>query len=132
MNDVLWVEDSPDHWLLMELALEGTTAAGHYDIAASVGEAVEKARDRAAEGAPYRVVAVDVQLPGGTGWDVVEALQEHGHHDTTFVVVSASNDARDVGRSHALGCEHVTKPLGLDAWSSLGQRLVEAAAAQPS
>ena len=126
-NPVLWVEDDPDHRFLMEVAVGGTPYEGAYDVAVSVGDAVAALDGAAAEGRPYRVLACDIQLPGGDGWQVVDHAHALSSPPGHVEMLSSSNDPRDLRASEQRGVTHVVKPLRLDGWLAIIERLCAAA-----
>lgn len=125
MNGVLWVEDSPDQMLLLDIILDELGAAVVYDTAGTVQEAVKQVLERHEAGTPYRLVACDLQLPGGTGWDVFEAFVDSGQPRDRFLMVSASSDPRDRVAAADAGCGYLVKPSALNGWRRLAELFIE-------
>ncbi len=117
---VLWIEDSPDDVLLMQLAAAETALAGRLEVATTGEEAMRQAERATAEGHPFGVVLCDLRLGTETGWDVIERMRDGGV-ESTFVVLSSSSDERDVNRTEELGCRHLTKPMSLDGWRAIAE-----------
>ncbi|MCC6236122.1 MAG: response regulator [Dehalococcoidia bacterium] len=106
MRRVLLVEDEPT---LCRVIARNLTAHGHEVTTAS---SVEAARE-ALEGQAFDVMLLDIDLPDGTGWEVVRHLREVGR-DLPFVVVSALRvhpERLDEFRPLA----YLPKPFPLDA-----------------
>lgn len=122
-REILWVEDDPDHRLLLRLATANTPLAGRYDVAEDVATGIAALRDAAAAGRPYRLVAVDLQMPGGSGLDVLRSPELAGT-TSELVVFSSSNRDEDRRRSEAIGARYRTKPMTIEGWAELGHELV--------
>ena len=103
---VLVVDDEPDVLLLCRLNLE---QRGHEFLeAADGGKALELARERQPD-----VIVLDLMLPGMSGYDVLEALQEDDDtSDIPILVLTAKSLLADRERSHGMGASaFLTKPF---------------------
>jgi DNA-binding response OmpR family regulator len=67
---------------------------------------------RAVGGDRFDVILVDVMMPGMTGFEVAEQLQETAASGVPIVFLSARADKKDIARGLSLGAtEYVTKPF---------------------
>ncbi len=122
---MLWVEDSDNDELLMRFAARDTPLEGRYEVAHSVAEGIDAGIRAVREDRAHRLVVVDLRLPGGSGWDVIEGLRQHAPaEDREFVVLTGSTDPVDVARTEGLGCTHLAKPYDIGSWGELVQTLV--------
>lgn len=63
-----------------------------------------------AKSIPFDVLITDLQLPDGTGWDLLEELSSE--HPVPAIAVSGCNSLADVARSARTGfVDHICKPL---------------------
>jgi DNA-binding NtrC family response regulator/HPt (histidine-containing phosphotransfer) domain-containing protein len=99
---ILVVDDDPDIRLLIETALDGL---GRIVTA----DGVEAARARLVE--KPDVVLVDLEMPGGSGEDVVEALVEGSPLSTVFVVSAVRDVERTVRLMQAGVEDFLLKPI---------------------
>ena len=106
MGRVLVVDDEPDVLLLCRLNLQ---QRGHELLEASDGSsALELARDRRPD-----VIVLDLMLPGMTGYEVLETLQQDERtSDIPVLVLTAKSLRADRERCHRLGASgFLTKPF---------------------
>lgn len=103
---VLVVEDEPT---LCRVIARNLTAHGHEVTTAS---SVQTAR-HALEGREFDLMLLDIDLPDGTGWEVVRGLREEGR-DLPFVVVSAVR-VRPERLDEFKPLAYLPKPFPLDA-----------------
>jgi DNA-binding NarL/FixJ family response regulator len=61
-------------------------------------------------GVPLRGAIIDLSLPDGSGFDVIEAIRS-SDSDLPILVLSGSVESADVNRSQYLGAEYCYKPL---------------------
>ena len=99
---ILVVDDDPDIRLLIETALAGL---GHIVTA----EGVETAR--AMLSSKPDVVLVDLEMPGGSGEDVVETLVHESPLSTIFVVSAVRDVERTVRLMQAGAEDFLLKPI---------------------
>jgi DNA-binding response OmpR family regulator len=69
---------------------------------------VNHARDGA--GVPLRGAIIDLGLPDGSGFDVIEAIRSHDAV-VPVLLLAGSAESADVNRSQYLGAEYCCKPL---------------------
>lgn len=105
---VLLVEDHPDTAAAMAAMLRFW---GHeVTVALSVGMA-EGAVSRAVRaGRPFDLVISDINLPDGTGWELMHDLQRR--YQLRGIALSGFERAEDLRRSREAGfAEHLVKPV---------------------
>ena len=106
MNEVLIVEDDESiaAGLALNLKIEGYQAAHVTDGEAALARLAEKS---------YRLILLDISLPGKSGLDVLAELRQGGDH-TPVIVISARRDEFDKVAALRLGADdYVTKPFAL-------------------
>ncbi len=101
---VLHVEDDPNLALLVRVALEKFGFRGKVHTAATVSEALDILREWRTAGEPLQLVLVDVQLPDGSGLDVLRELRrDDAWARVPAVVLSGERDPRVIDEAYALG-----------------------------
>jgi CheY-like chemotaxis protein len=103
---VLVVEDDPDQRALADLRV--TMAGYQVRVADSVKAFLQTMLD---EGAPD-LLLLDVDLPDGDGFEVLQKLRRHSQYGALPVVMlTAKNEPEDIGRGLLLGADgYITKP----------------------
>ena len=103
---VLVVEDDPDQRALADLRV--SMAGYQVRVADSVKGFLQAMLD---EGAPD-LLLLDVSLPDGDGFEVLQKLRRHPSYGSLPVVMlTAKNEPEDIGRGLVLGADgYVTKP----------------------
>ncbi len=103
---ILVVEDDPDQQALADLRV--TMAGYKVRVAGSVQAFLQTMLD---EGAPDLLV-LDVALPDGDGFEVLERLRRHATlHQLPVVMLTARNEPGDIGRGLVAGADgYVIKP----------------------
>lgn len=99
---ILVVDDDPDIRLLIETALDGL---GQIITADGVDAAREQLASRP------DVVLVDLEMPGGSGEDVVESLVQQSPLSTVFVVSAVRDVERTVRLMQAGAEDFLVKPV---------------------
>jgi len=106
-----------DHDINQALILAMADRAGiDADIAADGAEAVSMVKAAVAEGRPYRLVLMDLQMPGMDGFAATRALRDGGFDAATLPIVAltANAYAEDVAACLKAGMQaHLAKPLRL-------------------
>jgi two-component system chemotaxis response regulator CheY len=104
LSEILHVEDDASLRALVDLSFEGFGFHGKTVTAQSVAEAVEDLDDAEAAGETFDLIICDMNLPEGTGLDVVRYVRESDTWRATAVLILSSDpDPRRVGRAYALG-----------------------------
>jgi len=103
---VLVVEDDPDQRALADLRV--SMAGYQVRVADSVKAFLQAMLD---EGAPD-LLLLDVSLPDGDGFEVLQKLRRHpSYASLPVVMLTAKNEPEDIGRGLVLGADgYVTKP----------------------
>ena len=106
---VLLAEDSKDNQRLIMALLK---RAGADVVLANDGAvALEKASSALADGAPYDVVLMDMEMPVLDGYGATVRLRDRGYKGP-ILALTAHAMAANRARCLAVGCdEHLTKPL---------------------
>lgn len=104
LSEILHVEDDASLRALVDLSFEGFGFHGKTVTAQSVAEAVEDLDDAEAAGETFDLIICDMNLPDGTGLDVVRYVRASDTWRATPVLILSSDpDPRRVGRAYALG-----------------------------
>jgi DNA-binding response OmpR family regulator len=114
-STVLVVEDDPSIRKLLTLTLkrDGHTSVEATSVSSAIAAVAKQKPD---------LVLLDVNLPGGTGFDVLRVLREtHTGEELPVIILSALSQENNVVRGLQLGAQdYLTKPFGL---SELSQRV---------
>jgi len=108
------------------------TAEGLLKLLTRIGYKVYVAPDLAcaralAKAVEFDILLSDLQLPDGTGWDLMQELSAQG--PIRGVAMSGFNTEADVERSRSVGfLDHIAKPLRPDRLSAA----LDLAAGRPS
>jgi signal transduction histidine kinase/DNA-binding response OmpR family regulator/HPt (histidine-containing phosphotransfer) domain-containing protein len=94
------------HELLSNWGMQSTAAA-------SGPEAIEALRRAAASGEPFRLVLLDVMMPGMDGFETVERMRAVADFDkATVIMLSSANRSEDKQRAARMGVARcLTKPV---------------------
>jgi DNA-binding response OmpR family regulator len=117
---VLLVEDDPSLGAILAKNLE----ARGYRVARA--ETLAQALAALAAEAP-RVLLLDVNLPDGSGWDVLRALEAAGRRVPTVVLSAVQVSRARLGEFRPEAC--LPKPFPLEALLATVERLTRAPAA---
>ncbi len=119
-GDVVYVEDNPTNVELMRaiLALRPGCRLHACETVADATALVRRVRPR--------LVLADLQLPDGSGFDLLaRVLEDEATKDIPVVIVSADATSEQQGRSRALGAAaYLTKPVRVDEVLRLVDRLM--------
>lgn len=111
-QQILLVEDDPDHQELALLALEEFGLAKHTIVAGDGKTALELlSRDPLP-----KLVLLDLKLPGIGGLEVLRQLRGQARtRFTPVVILSSSDEDSDILRSYELGASsYIVKPVDFD------------------
>jgi CheY-like chemotaxis protein len=104
LSEILHVEDDTSLRALVDLSFEGFGFHGKTVTAQSVAEAVADLDDAEAAGETFDLIICDMNLPDGTGLDVVRYVRASDTwRSTPILILSSDADPRRVGRAYALG-----------------------------
>jgi PAS domain S-box-containing protein len=105
---LLLVEDEPDIQRIVSLLLRKTKLEVH--VAGSGRAACEMAEKSRAEGRPYDLILMDIQMPGMSGYETTQALRSGGW-EGPIVALTAHALAGDREKCLAAGCDdYIPKP----------------------
>jgi DNA-binding NarL/FixJ family response regulator len=100
---LLVVEDDP---ALARSIHRGTRT--YFDVLMT--DTIDAAFEIIDDGIEVAAAVVDINLPDGTGFDVVESLRKRDRN-MPVLIVTGSNDPATINRAHALRVEFVCKPF---------------------
>jgi DNA-binding response OmpR family regulator len=104
LSTILHVEDDPGLAEIIQLLFEDFGFRGRTINAATVEEAQKVLDDRARESERIDLIISDMNLPDGSGLDVVRCVRSSlSWEQTPIVILSGDPDPRKVGRAYALG-----------------------------
>lgn len=104
LSAILHVEDDVSLRALVELSFEGFGFHGKTVAVESVAEAVECLDDAEAAGQTFDLIICDMNLPDGTGLDVVRYVRASNTWKfTPLLILSSDSNPLRVGRAYALG-----------------------------
>ena len=115
---VLVIDDEPDVRRIIAdtLADEGFGV----DVAGSGEDGLELLR-----GEPFDLAYVDINLPGLSGFEVLETIRDEGLGTDIVIVTGKATVANAVEATRRGAYDYVTKPFDLDALVDLAHRIVE-------
>jgi DNA-binding NtrC family response regulator len=115
---VLFVDDDNS---IAQLMRDELPRMGHVTtVKQSPGAAIEAARQNV-----FDAAIVDLRMPGGSGWDVVDHLREHSP-DTAVVISTGNGDRDDAIRAIRLGAyDFLPKPVSLFEIGAVLDRIAE-------
>jgi DNA-binding NarL/FixJ family response regulator len=67
-------------------------------------------------GEPLSGAVIDLALPDGSGFDIIEAARSR-RHDVPFLIMTGSHDPENINRAQILGVEYACKPACADSVS---------------
>lgn len=120
---VLFVDDDNSIAELMrsELPRMGHTATIRQSPSAAI-EAIQKN--------VFDAAIIDLRMPGGSGWDVIDYLREHSP-ETVYVISTGHGDRDDAIRAIRMGAyDFLPKPVSLFEISTVLDRIAEKKALQ--
>lgn len=118
---VLLVEDDPGDATLTLESLSASKVRNQVTVVESGDEALAHLHDEAADRLPYDLILLDLNLPGRSGTEVLEAIKDDPRTTSLPVVIlTTSKEEQDIVKSYALkAAAFVNKPLGLAEFSEV-------------
>jgi CheY-like chemotaxis protein/HPt (histidine-containing phosphotransfer) domain-containing protein len=106
---ILLAEDSPDNQLLIASFLRNLGAV--VEIAPDGRQAVDRALSAEAEGPPFELVLMDMQMPELDGYEATSRLRRHGFA-RPIIALTANAMGGDQQRCLEAGCsDYASKPI---------------------
>jgi len=95
---------------------------GQCDVAYNADEAIDAIRLALHDGHPYRLVCLDIMMPGKSGHDALKEIRQiesqhgvHGSDGVPVIMTTALKDSKHCIQAFEEGCEsYVTKPIDRD------------------
>lgn len=87
-----------------------------------VAESVEGALAAIEQATELAAAVVDIGLPDGSGFDVVDLLLRRHDRNVPVLILTANNDPATINRAHALRVEFVCKPFFSENLAQFVQR----------
>lgn len=110
---VLFVEDNPSVQLVVRFLLQKSKL--EVDIAADGRRACDLAQQSQAEGRPYELILMDIQLPQRNGYEATHWLRDHGWRGP-IIALTANAMSDDREKCLAAGCDdYLAKPVSAAA-----------------
>ena len=123
---LLVVEDDPGHARLIEKNLRRSSVTCEIVKLTDGQQVLEylSANGKAAESAGV-VVLLDLNMPGLSGYQVLQRLKAHERtRSIPVVVLTTTDDAGEIKRCYDLGCNaYVIKPVDYEQFSEMIHRL---------
>jgi len=116
MMKMLVVEDDPVSAKVLSRMLSGY---GHCDVAVNGKEGVELFKTASREGAPYRVVFLDLKMPVMDGQEALREMRDFEAQSgvdiaqgAKVIITTAYSDSENVFAAHISGCSaYLVKPI---------------------
>lgn len=131
MLDILYIEDNPDEADVFKRVISRMTPAPSFTILTSGSEAVDylllKGSYIGANTPLPRLVLVDLNLPGHSGFDIIQQVRATSRtRYLNLVVYSSSDNPKDMRRAYDLGANaYLIKPGSYHEVTSMMRRAVE-------
>jgi two-component system, response regulator len=124
-SDVLLIDDNQAD-IKLALHVIGESRRVHVIRDGEQGMSFILGRQETIQESCLGLVLLDLKLPKADGFEILEALKKQPRFKTLPVVVlSSSNQDRDVQKSYALGANgYVQKPVDFDQFSLVIRRII--------
>ena len=122
---ILLVEDDPDHEALAVRALKKSNVVNQILVARDGEEALKMLHGESALRELPQVVLLDLKLPKIDGLEVLQRIRDNERTQRLPVVVLTSSDEeRDLARSYALGVNsYIRKPVSFAEFTEATRQL---------
>ncbi len=131
MLDILYIEDNQDEADIFRRAVARLTLPPSYTILNSGSEGIEYLLQKGmylGQAPPMpRLVLIDLNLPGHTGFEVIQQVRAVNRtRYLPMVVYSSSDNPKDIRRAYDLGANaYLIKPGSYHEVSDLMRRAIE-------
>ena len=124
LKAILVAEDDENDFFLIRVALEAAGFNGNVIHARGGAEAIDWLKQAGPDDLPA-LLLLDLKMPRGDGFDVLEWKDKNRLPCVPAIVLSASPLERDVARAYQLGAHsYAAKPLGLENRTNLCRGLL--------
>ncbi|MBI3738152.1 MAG: response regulator, partial [Chloroflexi bacterium] len=108
---VLGVDDNATNRMILSRMVEGFGC--RIDMVASGAKALEALQNAHRSGDPYRIVLLDMQMPGMDGEQVAQAIvSNQAYREAKIIILTSIGHRGDAARLEALGCSgYLLKPV---------------------
>ncbi|TAE24273.1 MAG: response regulator [Cytophagales bacterium] len=131
MIDILYIEDNPDEADVFRRVMSRMDPTPSFTILTSGSEAIDylllKGSHLGTTSPLPRLVLVDLNLPGQSGFDVIQQVRATSRtRYLSLVVYSSSDNPKDIRRAYDLGANaYLIKPGSYHDVTSMMRRAVE-------
>jgi len=121
---LLVVEDDPGHARLIEKNLRRSSVSCEI-VKLTDGQQILDYLFTNGKAAESAVVLLDLNMPGLSGYQVLQRLKAHERtRSIPVVILTTTDDAAEIQRCYDLGCNaYVTKPVDYEQFSEMIHRL---------
>jgi len=102
-----------DDVALREMLAAVLSESGYQVATVNDGGELRRSLSDSSSGVRFDLIVTDVNMPGGSGLDVIEGLRNHGDN-TPVIVVTAFPQEEIRARARSLGLRLLAKPFDLD------------------
>lgn len=131
MLDILYIEDNPDEADIFKRAVSRLVPPPSFTILKNGSEGIDYLLHQGeylGQAPPMpRVVLIDLNLPGHSGFDVIQQVRAASRtRYLPLVVYSSSDNPKDIRRAYDLGANaYLIKPGSYHEVSSMMRRAIE-------
>ena len=122
---ILLVEDDPGHARLIEKNLRRSSVTCEIVKLADGQQILDYLFSNGKADGPGTVVLLDLNMPGLSGYQVLQRLKAHERtRSIPVVILTTTDDSAEIKRCYDLGCNaYVTKPVDYEQFSEMIHRL---------
>jgi CheY-like chemotaxis protein len=122
---ILLVEDDPGHARLIEKNLLRSSASCEIVKLTNGQQILDYLFANGRAESPSMLVLLDLNMPGLSGYQVLQRLKAHERtRSIPVVILTTTDDSAEIKRCYDLGCNaYVTKPVDYEQFSEMIHRL---------
>ena len=122
---ILLVEDDPGHARLIEKNLRRSSVTCEIVKLTDGQQTLDYLASGKGAASPGTVVLLDLNMPGLSGYQVLERLKaQERTRAIPVVILTTTDDSAEIKRCYDLGCNaYVTKPVDYEQFSEMIRRL---------